>query len=313
MRISSAVAAICFALSGTHALAWDNFGHMEAAALAWSKLTPAARLHAIELLKLNPQYSSWISGASVDERNQIAFLRAATWPDFIKRAPDYHADGADNGDRPPHTPEASQNIGYADHFIHKYWHFIDDPFSPDGTPLQTADAPNAQTQIAALRAKLSDPGAPADVRSYDLSWLLHLVGDVHQPLHATSRFVQSQRNGDAGGNHVKIHCGSGCDATELHAFWDDVLGRGDDPHDAISAATQLSEPGTQAASIADEKVWIQESFDAAKASVYVGPIGIGAGPFALTEGYKSSALALANERITLAGARLANLLNAALR
>ncbi len=171
MRISPALAAICFALSGMPALAWNDFGHMEVAALAWSKLTPAARQNATELLKLNPQYSHWTSGASADERDQIAFVMAATWPDFIKRESDYHSDGADDGDRPPRTAEASQNIGYADHYRHKYWHFVDEPFSPDRTALQPPDKPNAQTQIAALRTTLSDAGAMADVRSYDLVWL----------------------------------------------------------------------------------------------------------------------------------------------
>jgi hypothetical protein len=312
MRISPTLVAVCFALSGTPALAWNDFGHMEVAALAWSKLTPAARQTATELLKLNPQYSHWTNGASADERDQIAFVMAATWPDFIKRESDYHSDGADDGDRAPQTAEASQNIGYADHYRHKYWHFVDEPFSPDGTALQPPDKPNAQTQIAALRAKLSDAGAMTDVRSYDLAWLEHLVGDVHQPLHATSRFIRSQPGGDAGGNRIKIRCGSGCRADELHAFWDDVLGTSEDPRAAISAATGLREPDAQS-KIADEKAWIEESFEAAKATVYAPPIEVGAGPFTLTEGYKSVALSLPNERVALAGTRLANLLNAALK
>ena len=73
------------------------------------------------------------------------------------------------------------------------------------------------------------------------------------------------------------------------------------------------EPDARLASIADEKVWIDESFKAAKADVYVQPIGVGAGPFALTDGYKSAALSLAKQRVALAGTRLANLLNAALK
>ena len=40
----------------TPARAWNNFGHMEAAAVAWNQLTPAAKSEATRLLKLNPQY-----------------------------------------------------------------------------------------------------------------------------------------------------------------------------------------------------------------------------------------------------------------
>jgi len=316
MKTVWAIALAGFAFAYSPAWAWDSFGHMEVAAVAWSKLTPTARAKATELLKLNPEYSSWISHTPAQNRDQIAFVTAATWPDFIKHAQGYHSDGTDNGDRPPPGPEASQNIGYRDHFMHKYWHFIDEPFSPDGTALHNPDTPNAQTQIAAFRARLSDPGTSAedkDVKSYDLVWLLHLVGDVHQPLHTTSRFTHSQPDGDAGGNHVKIHCGSRCGAVELHAFWDDVLGTSAHAQDAINAAKQLPKPSAQLAAIADESVWIDESFKAAKANVYVQPIGVGAGPFALTNGYRSAALRLAKQRVALAGTRLANLLNAALK
>ena len=60
----------------------------------------------------------------------------------------------------------------------------------------------------------------------------------------------------------------------------------------------------------DEKVWIAESFQAAQQSVYVDPpIGAGNGPFSLTSSYKSAAKSFAKQRIALAGARLANLIN----
>jgi hypothetical protein len=146
------------------AQAWNNFGHMEAAAVAWSQLTPAAKTEASRLLKLNPQYSTWTSGVPDDQRDQIAFVKAATWPDEIKSLSDYHNDGDRNGDIAPNTPEASQNIGYADHFRHKYWHFIDEPFSTDGTSLQQPVPPNAQTQVALFKTTLADTTATDDVR-----------------------------------------------------------------------------------------------------------------------------------------------------
>jgi hypothetical protein len=295
------------------ARAWDDFGHMAVAAAAWAKLTPAARERATELLKLNPQYSAWTRDVPEQDRDQIAFVRAATWPDVIKEMPDYESDGPNNGDRPPPGPEASRNIGYADHFRHKYWHFIDKPFSPHATPLQDPPAPNAQTQIAAFRAKLADPSVSAHIKSYDLVWLLHLVGDVHQPLHAASRFTRSQPNGDAGGNRVRIDCGDLCNTTNLHIFWDLLLGESEDPRDAIEAAAQLPDPDAALAAVGDEKAWIEESFELAKRDAYAAPIGVGPGPFAMMEAYKSNALEVARRRVALAGARLANLLNQALK
>lgn len=307
----AALALLAIAIASSPAQAWNDFGHMEVAAAAWSKLKPPARARAIALLKLNPKYDSWIAGVPAGQRDRIAFVRAATWADAIKRDSAYQSDGSDNGDRPPPGPDASRNIGYADHLRHKYWHFIDQPFSPDGTALQNPDTPNVSTQIPALRAKLSEPGASDDVKSYDLAWLLHLVGDVHQPLHATARFIHSQPQGDAGGNKVGIHCG--CSAQELHAFWDGVLGSSENPQAAINAARQLPKASAQLASISDDKAWAAESFKLAKASVYKSPVGVGDGPFTLSSAYKAKALSIAKARVALAGARLARMLNTALQ
>ncbi|WP_050385875.1 S1/P1 nuclease [Bradyrhizobium pachyrhizi] len=301
----------CALLFGAPANAWNNFGHMEAAAVAWSQLTPAAKQEATRLLKLNPQYDGWIQGVPASQRDQVAFVKAATWSDQIKSLSDYHNDGDRNGDVAPQTPEASQNIGYDDHFRHKYWHFIDEPFSTDGTPLQQPQAPNAQTQIAAFKKTLADTTAQDGVRSYDLSWLLHLVGDLHQPLHATSRFTHAEQDGDAGGNDVKVSCTRCGSARKLHAFWDGLLGPTDaPPQDAIDAAADLR---TADAGSTDEKDWIQESFEIAKQSVYAPPIRGGDGPYRLTKAYQSKARKIANQRIALAGSRIAAILNDAFK
>ena len=138
-------------------------------------------------------------------------------------------------------------------------------------------------------------------------------GDVHQPLHATSRFTQDEPQGDAGGNAVMITCSNNCGATELHAFWDGLFGPGNNPQDAIDGAPQLANPDPQLAAIADEAVWIQESFQAAQASVYVPPIDQGSPPFALDNQYLAKALTIAQQRVALAGVRLANLLEQNLR
>jgi S1/P1 Nuclease len=293
------------------AFAWDNFGHMEVAQVAWGRLEPAVRMRVAQLLRLNPQYVAWTVTVAPEKRDQIAFLRAATWPDFIKSAPHYIKDGPEDGNRPPPGPEAAQNIGYADRFMHKYWHFIDEPFSTDGTRLEPPTTPNAQTQIALFRKTLASPWVSDDVKSYDLTWLLHLVGDIHQTLHATSRFSADLPHGDNGGNSEKISCG-GCPETSLHWFWDDAPGVNDNPEEVIGAAKMLPDADPRQGAVRDENSWIEESFELAKQVVYQPPIGAGTGPFALTDTYKATAAQLARQRVALAGVRLANLLNTAL-
>ncbi|WP_275552140.1 S1/P1 nuclease [Bradyrhizobium sp. MOS001] len=130
-------------------------------------------------------------------------------------------------------------------------------------------------------------------------------------MHTTSRFASSQPHGDAGGNSVKIDC-SGCQETNLHWFWDDAAGIGDSPEAAITAALALPSADPRQVAIRDENVWIDESFELAKAVVYQTPIGPDSGSFPLTDAYRSVAVKVAKERVALAGARLALLLNAAL-
>src|SRR5271169_3062559 len=76
------------------ALAWDGFGHMEVAAVAWEQMTPQAQARAIALIKLNPKFSTWIvQGVSAETANKFSFMHAATWPDLIKSDSEYRDDG----------------------------------------------------------------------------------------------------------------------------------------------------------------------------------------------------------------------------
>src|SRR5262249_51245671 len=80
----------------------------------------------------------------------------------------------------------------------------------------------------------------------------------------------------------------------------------------IAFAGELPAPDAALAAVPDENVWVAESFQAAQQQVYVSPVGGSDGPFALTDGYRSAAKTLAEQRIALAGARLAAMLNSAL-
>jgi S1/P1 Nuclease len=257
------------------------------------------------LLRLNPDHKTWIKGIPSASRDKIAFTRAAGWPDDIKSKANY------TNDHDLSAPGATLNVGYSDHLQHRYWHFIDLPFSTDNTPLVQPDKPNAETQIKVFRDTLASPSASDEVKSYDLVWLLHLVGDVHQPLHATSRFSQQSPKGDRGGNDVML-CAKPC-RDELHAFWDDLLGNGKSATAAVKAAQKLPRAPARSADQQDVRAWIEESFEIAKKSAYAPPIGQGNGPFKLNNAYKRSADAIGVKRVTIAGARLARLLNDVLR
>jgi hypothetical protein len=193
--------------------------------------------------------------------------------------------------------------------LHKYWHFEDQPFTRDNTPLPPIPSPNLRSQIAAFRQVLAS--AKADpLKSFDLSWLLHLVGDAHQPLHFTTRITASAPDGDDGGNGVTL---SASGAPNLHSFWDDVLGTDDSPLHASTATSTLPNPSPGAANDLDVSHWAQESLNVAEQTVYKLPIGPGAGPFTITQAYRTDAIRVAKGRIALAGARLAKIVNGELR
>ncbi len=304
MNLRTALLCGALLLSRT-ASAWNSFGHMMIAAAAYEQLTPAAHAEVTRLLQMNPDYPRWVARAHGPERDQIAFVFAATWADAIKSEPTYVNDG-----ERPWGPDSGRNIGYADHLQHRYWHYIDLPFSPDGTRLLPPASPNVETQIALFRKTLASTSASDEMKSYDLVWLIHLVGDAHQPLHATSRFTHEQPQGDAGGNRVAL-CDRPC-RNELHAFWDDLPGSGRNPKVAIRRARRLPEPYEPTAAIDDERQWSRESFGLAQNSVYIAPIGAGPGPYYLDAPYREIARRIAPDRLALAAARLAHVLNEAL-
>ena len=313
-RLTTATLLLIFALS-VPSYGWSDTGHMAVVFVAYQRLTPQARARVDALVRLNPKFSVWSAmiphGTSAARKRMMLFMIAATWPDQIKSDPHYHADGPAGGNRPPSDGTADQNIGYADMALHKYWHFIDKPFSPDGTDLENPSVPNAETRIADFRSVLAST-SPDELKSYDLMWLLHLVGDVHQPLHCTSRFTHGQTHGDDGGNGVNVHDGSA--TKRLHAFWDGLLGTSSDPGVAITVGQGLAAAPAGPANNLDAGVWTNESFEAARSTAYrQPPIGVGAGPFTITPTYRSAARALAKKRVALAGARLANILNAELK
>ena len=319
------------------AWAWGHSGHESVAYVAWQNLTPATRARVLDLLKRVPTlhnpagtktipgYSEWVSdlppGLSQDEKDLYLFMRAATWPDTIKHV------GFTDSDTPPPGVTNDVNIGFTDTKSHGYWHFIDKGFTSDHSNVPDTPAPNVVTQIIAFRQAIASDEND-DLKSYDLVWLEHIVGDVHQPLHGTVRYYAGK--GDLGGNLVKVRLPASMKKkfegtlsksvpSELHAFWDDLPGEGE-PGPALSQAETFAKvlANAPAGEIADTDPsdWATESFAAAKSDAYRSPIGKGPKPpksqgasYLITAAYYNRALQDADQRIALAGARLAKLLN----
>ncbi len=295
----------------------NETGHMVVAYIAYRHLTPQARQVVDRLLTLNPDIEAWKatlpSSWNDEARRLAAFMYAATWADVIKSKDGYVSDGDHNGNRPPPGPEASRNIGYADKNRHQYWHFIDVPFSTDGTATMPPPEPNAMTIMAIMIDALKHPPSD-DVRSYDLVWVAHIVGDLHQPLHTVSRFSKAHPAGDDGGNAVSI-CHAPC-RLNLHWFWDSALG-GAGLQDALALGEQLDalEPPA-GGDVIDVKQWINEGVEAAKQVVYADPISPESPTASVSlpnRDYRVRARRLAEDRAVLAGRRLATLLNDSLK
>jgi len=304
-------------------MAWGPIGHMTVAYAAFERLAPVTKARVRDLLKLNPDYANWEkqmpTGISPEDHDRAIFMIAAVWADDIKGEPQYSDDGPDPGGNVPDGASSSLNTGYGDLLRHRYWHFVDVPFSPDRAKLPLIPAPNAETQIDAFRAVLSS-SQPDELKSYDLVWLLHLIGDVHQPLHATTRVTQADAQGDAGGNKVRL---KGDADANLHAYWDDLPGSDcrfcNNKIPCVDRAAVLGRhlpvPPMQSARVVKTSVWIHESFEAARTAVYQAPIETGEGPYTIVplSLYETKATGLAHARIALAGIRLAEVLNSELK
>ncbi|BAM90752.1 phospholipase C/P1 nuclease [Bradyrhizobium oligotrophicum S58] len=294
------------------ALAWWDEGHMQIAYVAYKKLTPAARDRADALLKLNPDYANWIAGAPQGQEQLYAFVHAATWPDDIKMKPDYYDDQVTDS-------TAKQLVPYG-HLKHAYWHYKDALFSADDTPLPRPDSVDAVSQLKLMIAKLpANSDASETLRSYSLSWMIHLVGDLHQPLHAIARYSAAlpDKGGDRGGNEEQVVAANG-ETLALHAYWDGIFGGYSTVFGAVFDADQrggLSSVTADAAKaqIIDPATWAQESFDLAKTTAYAAPVRTDKQPAELTREYETNARETARKQAALAAARLANLLEVLLR
>jgi hypothetical protein len=159
-------------------------------------------------------------------------------------------------------------------------------------------------------------GLAGDLGWYHLVWLLHVEGDVHQPLHDVSRLTKHivDRNGkptsDLGGNLCIVD-----GYTNLHAVWDDLLGvTREEAYINWMAARLKKENKRPAALSLDPHEWILEGFALAKEKAYSMPADVGTrdNPFRRTPSYEAASVQLAQQRAAIGAYRLAAVLTAKL-
>ncbi|HEX4966355.1 MAG TPA: S1/P1 nuclease [Thermoanaerobaculia bacterium] len=298
-------------------VAWNDAGHMTVAAVAYQHLTPQVRTRVDTLLRQHPDFAKLSEGLAANDPNfgLRVFMKAATWPDFIRNDPRFYDDLRPDATPTPPLP------GFPDMKIHKNWHYRDEGISFDGTATKPPDAVNALTEIVAQRSALGDPAVPASTQAYGLSWLAHLIGDVHQPLHAVSRFSALHPGGDHGGN--EFHLDDPSDPKlSLHWFWDTALAADPDPQKAIALAKSIAgdyvrddrelAPGADPPAMV--LAWLEESAALARYVVYTVAEERAQPPFPkVPEAYRTLANQIARHRAAVAGYRLAALINDRLR
>jgi hypothetical protein len=314
-RTLTLLAGVLFVLP---AFAWNHTGHKVVAELCWRGLSSGERKAACSLLKQHPHYGLLLATnvpAGVDT-NEWAFLNAAVWPDMVR----------------PARGEDREKSAEITKYHRSPWHYINIPYvwPSDAAKISVASFTIPTTNILwALSNQLQvlrDAKASGADRAVSLCWVLHLVGDLHQPLHAATMLSEKFPHGDMGGNSIGVHDGHA--PLNLHSFWDQILGDFDSYEgigllsDTIGTASEYR-PKRMLEYKHDKTIrsWADESFVAAAAFAYdEGHLRFienrdaqsGKVPAADVPRLKPSYILNANDvsrrRISLAGRRLADML-----
>jgi hypothetical protein len=279
----AALAAI-LVLTAQAAVAWGPQGHRTIGAIADRLLTPGAHAAVLQLLE--------------DDRDKFGNPSGRTTLESVSEwADELHG-----------TPVARPS-----------WHYDDVPIC--GSEAKARYCPNGQCnteQLKRLTGVLGDTRAPARERNEALKWVVHLVGDIHQPLHAAD-------NGDHGGNLVLVALeGMRTRGREnLHRAWDSDLvqrvlharNHQQPPRDIDALASEAANLERQVGQGTPDS-WARESNNLARNVAYHYPgfacNSLPAGIVVLDGAYLDDAGVVVRERLLLAGARLANLLNSTL-
>jgi hypothetical protein len=284
MRRLTCLALTCCLIRPFTAFGWWETGHQTVARVAAAHLTPAARAKVAEILDVPD------TQAAVAE----ALVKASTWADETKNE-------TKTGD----------------------WHYIDLTLQDrkSDIPLRCKDDNCAPARIALFSAQLAN--RPADARWSQLDalrFLVHFVGDIHQPMHAIS-------DADLGGNCERLDPPIDT-ARNLHALWDGGIIKAMDMDDKALAASLEQETRPTDVERGNEDDWTWESHKIAMKDIYaklhvpteppIFPANCGEAPATITEFhpqidslYVDSMKRVVREQLLAGGLRLAKLLNQA--
>jgi len=246
--------------------AWNATGHRLIAEIAYEHLT----IHAKQTFD---HYNNAVSSVYKPE----TFVESSVWLD---------------------------NLSYKDIHWFAPMHYIDIPYSTDGSALPTVQKVNALWAIDNA-TKLLLNKYPSDFdKGIAFRILLHIIGDIHQPLHAITKVSTEFPEGDKGGNLVLLH--NNPVAKNLHAYWDRGAGlfmsNRLKPNQIEEEAARIEAkwPCSVFPLISDATEWVHESHAIAVNDAYHFPIN---------HAYQIKAQQITEKRIAAAGCRLAEVLN----
>lgn len=255
-----------------NSFAWNAIGHRLIAQIAYDHMTPHAR-------GVFDRYNHAMDKVYKPQ----SFVNAAVWLDTLR----------------------FQEIKWF-----STMHYIDIPFSTDGSPLPPLQEINALWAIAKSTNVLTNRYANDFDKGMSLRVLTHVVGDIHQPLHAATRVSSQLPKGDRGGNLVSINGTS--IAKNLHSYWDKgagllVVKRKYKPSQIKKRALEIERrwPCTETDIASTPQQWVGESHSLAINHAYK---FLPANNVLDTQ-YQRSTQKISEQQIALAGCRLAALLN----
>lgn len=198
------------------AFGWSAAGHMVIGAIAWEDLSAGTQKKVQAILRCHPEFSKWESSYREQkipvDFSEYCFMRACVWPDEIRRRS--HSD-----------------------YDHPHWHYVNYPLHAPG--FEPAPRPHPEDDVIygmeTSCGKISQ--ASGEEQAVYLSWLLHLAGDIHQPLHCVAFFSPEFPQGDKGGNSFYVIPGKA--PISLHSFWDQLLGTSSRPPQARNYALKI--------------------------------------------------------------------------
>jgi hypothetical protein len=272
------------------------------------------------------------AGAWGDEGHEVVALIAQSFLDSDVRRRVTALLAADTGSLTAHDIAASATWAdkYRDANINgsrqktSQWHFVDieiaapnldqacfnHPSIPAGTTASDGPASDCVVdKIQEFAAELANPATDLEEQVAALKFILHFVGDLHQPLHSSD-------DHDRGGNSKRVSA-AGFKAGNLHHFWDTEFVEQLGP-DAKTIASDLighiSEDQQKEWEAGDPSAWAQEAFQVAKDDAYGQlPAPNTRRSYRLTDEYVTTATDDVSQQLSKAGVRLAFILNRALR